>query len=623
MPTVDNPCPVCGLTTHRGKGCPKRKRTSGKKPKREIFSFDCETNSHGIVLFLACGESRDDVDYLYNGEGLKLEPILNWLIQAGTRRLCFGFFFDYDVNQIVALLPEIYQGQLAAKGSVSWRGYQIRHTPGKKFQVSSTIGSVCIWDCSSWAATSFLRLCQDWKLGTEAERELIARMKAKRGDFEDEDEDSLVAYTTLECCLLSQWVHTLLKLHEDCGIQLRAYSGPGSTASAMIRQRGWKPPEVPPKIQEIAEKAFFGGRTEISCIGPVAGPVYGYDINSAYPTAVSRLPEIRDKEWKRTKRYKPDHWGFYKVRWKQKRTDPWGLFPIRGAMLPTGRRSVSLLYPTDGEGWFHSHEVAAALEVNPAAVTVLDGYVIEPTGQPFAWIHDVATMRLEYKAKGDMKNFPLKVGLNSIYGKLAQHSGTHPLQCITYAAAVTAWTRGELLKAAYSRGHSVILLATDGILSTEPLPELPIGSTLGTWERDEYESAWMLQAGVYWCGRKKRTRGIDARSLELEDVENLWFRKETAAVLTLPSRRVMSYRLCNAQGKLSLTGTWYDGQRSVRFSPQPRRRSFRWRGDRLLTVPALTADYTQVATLDQIVMGITPGSDFDEFEALPEWAQPD
>jgi len=587
------------------------------------LSFDCETNSHGIVLFLACGEIRADVQYLYNGEGLKLEPILEWLIRAGRGRLNFGFYFDYDVNQIVRLLPEIYQGQLAAKGSVCWHGFSIRHTPGKRFQVSKNGESVCIWDCSSWAQTSFLRLCQDWHLGTESEQATIARMKAKRGDFEDETEAALVEYTTLECSLLSQWVQTLLQLHKDCDIQLRAYSGPGSTASAMIRQRGWKPPELPPRIQEIAEKAFFGGRTEISCIGPVAGPIYGYDINSAYPTAISQLPEIRDVKWKRVKRFVPGMWGFYKVRWNQKKTDTWGLFPIRGAMLPTGRRSVSLLYPANGEGWFHSHEVTAAMQVNAAAVEVLDGYVVPDTGRPFAWIHDVATMRLEYKKHGDPKNFPLKVGLNSIYGKLAQHSGTHPLQCLTYAAAVTAWTRGELLKAAYSRGHDVILLATDGILSTVPLPELPIGAFLGTWERDEYESAWMLQAGVYWCGKKKKTRGIDARSLELTDVENLWFRKETAAVLTLPSRRVMSYRLCNAQGKLHLTGSWYDGERSVKFSPQPRRRSYRWRGNRLLTIPALTAEFQHVATLDTIVMGITPGSELDEFEALPEWMIPD
>jgi len=629
-------CPVCGLESHRGKGCPKRKRASGKKKKRAICSFDCETNKNGIVLFLAATESRDSADYVYRAEGLGLREILDWLIRAGAGRLNFGYYFDYDVNQIIRLLPEIHQGQLAAKGSVTWQGYRIRHTPGKRFQVANERGMVCIWDCSSWAQSSFVSLCVKWKLGTEAERALVASMKARRGDFDDATELELVRYTTLECALLTEWVRKLLDLHTDCGIVLRAYSGPGSTASAMIRAREWKPPEVPEEIGRppetngpkdrggIAFQAFFGGRSEISCIGPVPGPIYGYDLNSAYPTAIAGLPEIRGVQWKRARRFIPGAWGFYKIAWSQPKNMAWGMLPVRGAIMPTGVPSQSLLYPHDGVGWFHSHEVAAVIELDPARVEVLDARLIEDDGRrPFQWVEEEAARRLEYKAREDERSFPLKVGLNSIYGKLAQRSGTHPLQCMTYAAAITSQTRAALLRAAYHRGHDVFLLATDGILSTVPLPELELGTTLGTWEHELYDSAWMLQAGVYWAGGKKRTRGIDARTLELDDVKNIWFRKETAGVLTLPARRVLSYRLCAAQHKLELTGSWYDGSRSVRFSPQPRRRSYRWRGDRLLTIPAKTADFYSATVLDAMASRLDRGSQYDEFEALPDWALPD
>lgn len=610
-------CPKCGLSSHRGRGCPKRKH----RPARELISFDCETNSHGVVLFLAADDGGN-VDYLYNGDGLGLAAILDWMIRAGAGKLSFGFYFDYDVNQLIGMLPELHIVQLAAVGRVTWRDYSIRHTPGKKFQVSRGSKSITIWDCASWAQCSFVKVCDTWKLGTEAERELVRAMKAKRGDFDNSTESELVAYTTLECSLLTSWVRTLLKLHEDCGIALRAYSGPGSTASAMIRQQGWKPPDVPPLIQAIAEKAFFGGRTEITSLGPVPGPIHGYDINSAYPAAIATLPEIRDKKWFRVREYRPGMWGFYRVRWKQRRSDCWGLFPLRGAMLPTGKRSVSLLYPTDGEGWFHSSEVDAAIAVAPDAVEIVDGRVIEPTGKPFDWVLEMAARRLEYKAKGDARAYPLKVGLNSVYGKLAQHSGTHPLQCLTYAACVTGTTRGALLRAAYKQQHAVILLATDGILSTVPL-DLPIGPDLGQWEHDEYDSAWMLQAGVYWAGDKKRTRGIDARALSLDDVDDAWNRYGTSAAITLDSRRVLSYRLCVAQHKTDRVGTWYSGQRTVRFSPAPRRRSYRWRGDRLLTIPARTADFKLQAELDAMVIAMSEGQQFDEFEAMPDWALPE
>ncbi len=616
-------CEKCGLDSHGGKGCPKRKKVSGKHAPREICSFDCETNSNGIVMFLASGEDRARRSYLYSATGLDLEPIFDWMIETGAGKLNFGFYFDYDVNQLVGKLGELHQGQLAATGRVTWRGYQIRHTPGKRFTVGRDGKNTVIWDCASWAQTSFIRVCDDWKLGSYEERELVRAMKAKRGDFDNATESELDRYTTLECALLSEWVRRLLRLHLDCDIHLRAYSGPGSTASAMIRQVGWKPPEVPAKIQEIAESAFFGGRSEISSIGPVEGPIYSYDINSAYPGEIAALPEIRYVSWKRVKHFAPGAWGFYRVRWQQRKSDTWGFFPIRGAMLPDGHRSVSLLYPTEGDGWFHSHEIRAAMDLSPGAVEVIDGYVIEPKGQPFAWVADTVARRLEYKAAGDPRNFPLKVGCNSIYGKVAQHSGTHPLQCIVYAAAVTSGTRAALLRAAYPRRHNVILLATDGILSTVPLPELPLGATLGTWELAEYPSAWMLQAGVYWCGGKKRTRGIDARTLHLEDVEKIWNKRKTKATITLPSRRVLGYRLCAAQNKLDRTGTWYDGERTVRFSPSPRRRSYRWQGERLLTIPAKTADYRTQSYVDALALAMDEGASFDEFEALPDWALPD
>lgn len=612
-------CPKCGRNPHN-RLCSLRPR-SGKHAPRKIRSFDCETVAgKGIVLFLSSDIDRNR-DFLYNADGCELRDILQWIVRAGNDSLNFGFYFDYDVNQIIAMLPDLHKGQIAVAGKVRYHEFRIRHTPGKRFSVSNvaTGETATIWDCSGWAQCSFARLCDDWKLGTEAERALIKAMKARRGDFENATRDELIEYTTLECCLLSQWVSILLKLHEDCGISLRAYSGPGSTAGAMIRAREWTPPEVPDHINTIAESAFFGGRSEISCMGPVDGPIYSYDINSAYPRFISSLPEVRGSRWYRTKSYRSGTWGFYRVRWKQPKTACWGLFPTRGAILPSGHKSVSLLYPTFGEGWFHSVEVETALSLCPGSVEILDGWVVEPRGVPFEWIGETANRRLEYKRKGDQRAFPLKVGLNSIYGKLAQHTGQHPLQCMVYAACITAATRGELLRRAYPNGHNVLLLATDGILSTVPL-DCEIGDQLGQWEYTEYPNAWLLQAGVYWCGKKIRTRGIDGRSLELSAVDELWKKKRTRAELVLQARRVLSYRLCNAQNKLHLTGTWHTGDRHVRFSPEPRRRAYRWKGSRLLTTPAPVDEYRVQVLLDQLGIDAAPESRYDESEAMPDWA---
>lgn len=611
-------CPICNLDTitHRGRGCPRRKRKSGTKPERVITSFDCETTSAGIVLFLASPADRSRAEWIYDPNGLELGAVLDFLIRAGSgNRLNFGFYFDYDVLQIVRMLPAPHIAQLGAKGRVGIGQYQISHTPGKKFSVRRTDGkSVTIWDCSGWAACSFSKLCENWRLGTEAERAEVAAMKARRGSFEDATETELIRYTTLECSLLSDWVRTILELHERCEIPLRAYCGPGSTASAMVRKRGWKPPELPERIREIAEKAFFGGRSETSRIGPADGPIYGYDINSAYPAGIAELPELEGQRWRRAKTFVPGAWGFYQVRWSQPKNAVWGLFPMRGAVLPSGRRSVSLLYPRAGEGWFHNIEVETAREFGD--VEILDGWVIEPDGRkPFGWVREEAETRLRYKAAGDERAYPMKVGLNSIYGKLAQHAGSAPLQCLAYAAAVTAGTRAALLRVAVPLGHDCLLLATDGILTKKPV-SLPFGAGLGEWEREEYESAWFLQAGVYWAGRKKRTRGIDARSLELPAVEKIWTRSGTAGEVVLPSRRVMSYKQAIAWGRIEETGTWSESTRTVRLSPAPRRRAWRRDGDAMLTLPAFTRDYREQAELDALAIDMM---DSDGGDVVPEW----
>lgn len=613
-------CPHChGTVNHEGKGCPARRR-SGKRKPRLIRAWDCETVNGRIVLFLHSSEARD-YSALYDEAGLSAERIFDWMIETGHGSLNIGFFFDYDVNQILKHLPGLHLDQLRARGKVAWRRWRIRHVPGKRFSLIDrfTGRSVTVWDVSGWLQCSFMRVCEDWKLGSAEERAYVASMKAKRADLSAETREDLIRYTTLECALLAEWMRLNLSLHEAVGIRLRAYSGAGSTAAALLRARGWRPPEVPPEVQAAAEAAFFGGRSETSLIGPVPECVYGYDINSAYPAAICTLPELHGARWHHVRRWQAGTWGYWRVRWQQSARSCWGLFPVRGARLPGGRRSISLLYPVEGEGWFHAHEVEAALECAHGCVEVIEGWITEPRGAPFAWVAEAAAERLKRKAAGDPAAFVLKVGLNSLYGKMAQHSGAHPMQSIPYAAAITSATRASLLRLMIPAGHDILLVATDGILSRAPLP-VAVGPQLGAWEAAEYRSAWILQAGVYWAGDKCRTRGIDGRALRLEEVATAWAKRGTRATLSLAMRRVLSYRIACARGKPELTGSWEESQREIRFTPEPRRR--RWKRDEhgaLLTLPARVADYRLQQVFDEMLLA-EPEQAYDDLEAMPHWS---
>jgi hypothetical protein len=592
------------------------------------MGWDCETQGERLVAFCASGADDTGVA-IWNPAGLQTAAVFDFMLQvaaARPRALHVGFFFDYDVMQLVRQLPPAHLHQLRRKGSVYWRGWKIRHIPGKKFQVvhCPTGRRITIWDVSGWANCSFARLCEDWGLGTKEEREIICSMKAQRSQFDQLPLAQIIEYSKLECRLLAQWARRIIDLHGDVGIRLRAYSGAGATAAAIFRRYGWRPPAVPDPVQAVAEQAFYGGRSETSCIGPVPGTVHGYDIRSAYPAEIARLPEIRGARWRHVQRYVEGAWGFYRIAWQQPRNTTWGLFPARGARMPTGRRSLSLLYATRGEGWYHSSEVEAALAVAPRSVHVYEGWIIEAGAQGklvFPWVLDLAAERLRRKSAGDPAEYPLKLGLNSLYGKLAQHSGTHPLQCIVYASAITAAVRARLLRAAVPAGHDVILLATDGVLARRPLPELEIGSELGEWEYATYEGAWIAQAGVYWAGAKIRTRGVDGRALSLDQIMELYAKRGINAEVPVTVSRVISYRQACARGRPELTGAWEHTQRIVSLRPEPRRRP--WRYDEhgaMLTMPADPGAYRQQVVLDEIYLDLAGETlEQHDLEGIPEW----
>jgi hypothetical protein len=96
----------------------------------------------------------------------------------------------------------------------------------------------------------------------------------------------------------------------------------------------------------------------------------------------------------------------------------------------------------------------------------------------------------------------IKLSLNSLYGKMAQKIGgsdgkppgtANPW----YAAAITSWCRRRLLEACLANPQAIVMMATDGIVSLEPLP-LKIGSALGDWEYGEATGGMFLQSGVYF-----------------------------------------------------------------------------------------------------------------------------
>jgi len=78
--------------------------------------------------------------------------------------------------------------------------------------------------------------------------------------------------------------------------------GPGQAAQAWmdniaLTKREVLEATISDEVFEFARRAYYGGRFEVFAHGHIPGTAYEYDINSAYPQAMSVLPEWGACEW--------------------------------------------------------------------------------------------------------------------------------------------------------------------------------------------------------------------------------------------------------------------------------------------------------------------------------------
>jgi len=100
----------------------------------------------------------------------------------------------------------------------------------------------------------------------------------------------------VEIQLLRELAEELRRRVYSAGLRITQWHGPGALASYAMAHRGVKQHmgETSPEIREAARYAYAGGRFELYKLGRIVGPVYGIDINSAYPEAIAQLPSMTE-----------------------------------------------------------------------------------------------------------------------------------------------------------------------------------------------------------------------------------------------------------------------------------------------------------------------------------------
>jgi len=93
------------------------------------------------------------------------------------------------------------------------------------------------------------------------------------------------------------------------------------------------------------------------------------------------------------------------------------------------------------------------------------------------------------------QGWPLKVVLNSLYGKTAQTVGRRRFTSAMWAGRITAHTRARLSEA--MEEVTPVMVMTDSIFSLDPLPDDYLRDELGGWElADVFDRIWIAQPGI-------------------------------------------------------------------------------------------------------------------------------
>jgi hypothetical protein len=542
----------------------KRARPSGPSGKRlskfsrgAFVAWDGEgvTGADGVHRYVMLLTSAGD--RLVNPNGIPTYDALSMLADIGARErgaIHVAFASGYDVNMI---LRDCSRRQLERLWSGEWTmvcngAFVVQYRPRKSFSVRrwGMKRSTVLWDTFGFFQSSFVSAVEQYLGKDWPALALIAKQKALRSTFTLGDVDAVSLYCRAECDTLVSLMGRLHGYMQDAGLSVSRWDGAGAVAAAVLSREGAADHltrAIPREVQIAARHAYAGGRSELVQYGYAPDtPVYHYDINSAYPTAMQHLPSLNAGQWRRSSGFIRDAptLTVYRVRWDL----------AHAALYPFFFRShdASIFYPQRGEGWYWAPEVDAAREaIRSGALrgrcTVLDAWSwepVDPDARPFGFIASLYAQRQQWKRDKIGAEKVLKLGINSLYGKTAQHVGGrdgappryHQLE---YAGWITSYTRAALFRAAIPTlaRRSAIMLSTDAVYSLEPLTDLPTGPNLGEWSAEPHDGICVVQSGVYWTRNdgewKAFSRGFDKGSISVESIRDAWKRGRDSYGATL------------------------------------------------------------------------------------------
>jgi hypothetical protein len=209
----------------------------------------------------------------------------------------------YDFTKILEDFPAERLEELHTTGKTRYGKYSITCRMGRELNVRDLTGrSIQLYDILSFFQTSFVKAC-DGYLGTNwPGRDKVVKTKNERDLFARSGLLAIIEYNKDELENLVSLAEALRHRLYSAGIMIDKWYGPGAIAAKILKEQGVKAHladtlKYDPDLIHAIQCAYAGGRFELLDFGvDISGPIYEYDINSAYPYAMGELPSM-DGKW--------------------------------------------------------------------------------------------------------------------------------------------------------------------------------------------------------------------------------------------------------------------------------------------------------------------------------------
>lgn len=517
-----------------------------------MTGLDTETHKGKVVLIAT---PTDYLEVWRIPDRQRWHHLIEWLRHKDKdgRFCCWNA--DYDIQAILKLLARSPNEDLWKLTRVDYGRYRIRYIPSKfctigllheKKPESKTI--ITIYDLMQFYATSL----------EKAARRVLGKGKQTAGvKWEDllstlqrgpeRKRHKILAYCRTDAALVEEMYLHSKEQFRQAEVN---FEKPLSCASIAVQKfRKAMNHDVPREINNAFEKTYRGGRIECLKTGFFPRAFY-YDLHSAYPSSMAGLVETKGTWLCVEGHMRPDAiYAAVLVRLSIPRPE------YRGPVAVLG--DTQLMYPTGQWTQWVDLDTYRLLESRGFIQKVIKGFqMVQGTERrPF---HELADLYLQRSLHPE-QSWALKVIMNSLYGKVAQRINKWVRSPVVdkdaeawrgefwrrreqwtkrtnfvYASAITSQIRKRLYLEIPPQ--NCIFYATDGVMTTEPIP-VNSSSALGAWsEGEEVRDLCVVGSGVYTYRELSGTVRTKVRGFEVGlDLYKLLDKRRR--ILTLTVRR--------------------------------------------------------------------------------------